>query len=273
MISKQNENRIRAAMAEIEAALKDDTGITEASQGEQPKAVVDIIPSDARAFPEAFFTDYGAFYDFIRGKKMFGATLEDDEWKGCEEIIRAFAMNGSPVADCAYGLATAYLETRMTMQPVRESFWLSKGAAERYATKMYDIRGARPSKARELGNVNPGDGAKFMGRGYPQVTGRTNYVRADKECAAIGLTEPGEILADPDLLLRPDIAAYVMVKGMTDGWFTGSKLSDDLPRSGAATFTQFEKSRDIINGRDRDDEIARFAIDFQTALLQAGYKV
>lgn len=263
MLSKNAENRILAALEEIRAAIADD----------RDDRIVVTPPAKEKQFPDDYFTDYGKFYDFVRAQKMFGPTLETDEWKGCEAIIKAFAVNGSPIAYCAYGLATAYLETRMTMQPVRESFWLSKAAAERYATKMYDIKGSRPSKARELGNIHPGDGAKFMGRGYPQVTGRTNYTRADKECAAIGLTKPGDILANPDLLLRPDIAAYVMVKGMEEGWFTTRKLADDLPETGSATFKQFEDSRDIINGRDRDDEIARFAIDFQTALLQAGYRV
>lgn len=261
MISKQNENRIRAALAEIAAALEDDTGAA---------ATPAPTPEGQRVFPDDYFVDYGAFYDFLRTKKMFGPTLEDDEWKGCEAIIRAFALHGSPISHCAYGLATPYLETKFTMQPVKEAFWLSDSAANRYFHKMYDIQGSRPSKARELGNLSPGDGTKYAGRGYVQLTGKRNYRVLTERLRAAGHNV--DLVNRPDEAMKPNIAALIMVIGMTEGLFTTRKLSDDLPSQGPATFEQFEASRDIINGRDRDDEIARFAIDFQTALLRAGYK-
>jgi predicted chitinase len=42
---------------------------------------------------------------------------------------------------------------------------------------MYDINGRRPAKALKLGNVNPGDGVRFHGRGYVQLTG-ADWVKA-----------------------------------------------------------------------------------------------
>jgi len=51
-----------------------------------------------------------------------------------------------------------------------------------------------------MGNVQPGDGWKYRGRGPMQITGRTNYVRFFR---ALGL--PDE--SDPDLLLQPDYGA------------------------------------------------------------------
>jgi putative chitinase len=58
--------------------------------------------------------------------------------------------------------------------------------------------------AKNLGNVNAGDGAKYIGRGYIQLTGRHNYkVYGD----AIGV----DILAKPDLAEDPEIAAKLAI--------------------------------------------------------------
>lgn len=217
-----------------------------------------------------FFEDAGRFYQFLRSNDMLGPTITEKEFQGCENTIIAFGLAGSPVSYCAYGLATKYLETNGSMEPVREAYWLSLAQAQAWARRMYDIQGQRPSKARELGNLSPGDGAKFMGRGDVQLTGKTNYVKATKKLRALGYDV--DLVAHPDAAMEPEIAAVIMVHGMLEGWFTGRKLSDDLPATGAATFKQFEDSRDIINGRDKDDVIARHAIDFQTALLRGGYK-
>jgi putative chitinase len=82
-----------------------------------------------------------------------------------------------------------------------------------------------------------------------------------------------DLVANPELALRPDVAAAVMVMGMRDGWFTGRKLSDDLPLKGPAGLSQFTASRDIINGHDRQADVATYANDFQTGLQHGGYKI
>jgi predicted chitinase len=69
--------------------------------------------------------------------------------------------------------------------------------------RKYDPKFA-PKKARALGNVKPGDGARYKGRGYIQLTGRYNYKRAGE---ALGLP----LEAKPELVERPDIAAKVAV--------------------------------------------------------------
>lgn len=213
------------------------------------------------------FEDYGRFYDFLRGNKMLGPKITSEEFNGCDAILRACIRVNWPISYTAYALATSYLETAMTMQPIKE-----KGG-QAYFQRMYDISGARPAKARELGNLTPGDGARYPGRGYVQLTGKANYIKATAKLQALGVLTMNESLVDnPELAMRPDVAAAVMTLGMQEGWFTGRKLSDDLPR-GPASLSQFVASRDIINGRDKDDEIAAFAIDFQTGLQQGGYKL
>lgn len=224
-------------------------------------------PPSAIARPKdasGFFADHARFYDFLRGNKMLGPNISGGEFAGCEAIIIGFAMAGAPVSYVAYGLGTAYHETAHTMEPVHEY------GGPAYLTRMYDIRGNRPAKARELGNLTPGDGVKFAGRGFVQLTGRSNYVRASAKLRAVGFDV--DLLANPDLAMRPDIAAAIMVYGMIEGWFTGRDLADDLLEDGPSTRAQFAASRDIINGTDKADLIAGYAVDFQTGLLAAGYK-
>lgn len=207
---------------------------------------------------------HGLFYDCLRSNHMLGPTITGDEFRGCDITISAFALAGAPVSYCAYGLATKYLETGGEMQPIDE-----RGGTA-YFTRLYDVRGARPKLARSMGNTQPGDGAKFHGRGDVQLTWRSNYERATKKLRALGYDV--DFVAQPDLVKEPHFAAIIMVYGMLEGWFTGRKLSDDLPATGPATHAQFVASRDIINGTDKQKLIADYAIDFQTALLQGGYR-
>ncbi|APR80418.1 Membrane-bound lytic murein transglycosylase D precursor [Minicystis rosea] len=69
----------------------------------------------------------------------------------------------------------------------------------------YDIR-QRPKKALELGNVNPGDGPRYKGRGPIQLTGRNNYRACGK---ALGLDLEGH----PELAIGPGVAFR------SAGWF------------------------------------------------------
>lgn len=218
------------------------------------------IPKSA----ERFFADHGAFYDFLRNNKMLGPKITQTELDGCEITIAAFALAGCPVSYCAYGLATKYLETAATMQPIDER------GGNSYFTRLYDIRGSRPSLARKMGNTEPGDGAKYHGRGDVQLTWRSNYERATKKLRELGYDV--DFVANPDRVKEPHFAAIIMVYGMLEGWFTGRKLSDDLPAYGPATHDQFVRSRDIINGTDKQSLIATYAMDFQTGLMQAGYR-
>lgn len=194
---------------------------------------------------------------FTLAKDVLGP-LAQHEVDGCNAIIAACGEAGWPIADTAYALATAFHETAGTMQPIKEHGGLG------YFTRLYDITGARTAKARELGNLTPGDGARYCGRGYVQLTGRTNYAKAS---AVVGV----DLVAEPDRAMEAPIAARIMVSGMSEGWFTGRDLADDLPRTGPATADQFRQSRRIINGVDKADKIAGEAMEFQEALIAGGW--
>lgn len=225
---------------------------------------VDLINAIAAAQPEPLVersTGLGnaaAFYDHIRKTKMLGPVLTTEEVDGCSAITMACGKAAWPIAWTAYALATAYLETAGTMQPIKEY------GGPTYFTRRYDIKGARPDKARELGNLAPGDGAKFCGRGYVQLTGRNNYLKAGQKLGC-------DLVNKPDLALTPDVAADIMVQGMAAGWFTGKKLADYLSDKQPETAVQFTKARRIINGTDRAEEIAGFAMEFQRALQMGNW--
>lgn len=152
----------------------------------------------------------------------------------------------------AYLLATAFHETATTMQPIREF------GGEGYFRRMYDIKGARPEVARALGNTQPGDGVRFHGRGYVQLTGRANYKRASD---SVGL----DLIANPDAAMRPDLAAHIAIVGMRDGWFTGKKFASYFNTAA----TDWKNARRIINGLDRADLVAGYAVAFRDAIRAA----
>jgi len=195
--------------------------------------------------------DRKRFFAAMRSGRLLGPVLDQSEVDGCDAILDA--MDGAPVNWTAYALATAYLETAHTMRPIKEI------GGGKYYFRMYDLGGNRPEVARELGNIHPGDGAKYPGRGYVQLTGRGNYERA-----AIKLRI--DLAGSPERALEPQVAADVMRLGMTEGWFTGKGFADFLPPDAAVTLTDFTRARRIINRQDRAAEIARYAATFLAAL-------
>ena len=68
----------------------------------------------------------------------------------------------------------------------KKEIWGPSGAQQRYEGK------------RDLGNVVDGDGKRFMGRGYIQVTGRANYTKYDTYLKSIG--SKADILKNPSAL-------------------------------------------------------------------------
>ncbi|ESK53610.1 glycoside hydrolase family 19 protein [Acinetobacter tjernbergiae] len=143
-------------------------------------------------------------------------------------------------------LATPWLETDRTIQPITE-----------YGSVKYFEKYDSGSLAKRLGNIQAldGDGFKYSGRGYIQITGTDNYKRVGK---ALGV----DLFNNPNLALKPEIAAKIMVYCMRNGVFTGKKLSDYIN----SKTQKYLSVRRIINGTDRAEDIACFAKVFEKAL-------
>jgi putative chitinase len=166
----------------------------------------------------------------------------------------------------AYALATIHIETAFTYEPIQEF----GGAA--YFERRY---GYQTRKGRELGNDAPGEGAKYSGKGFVQLTGEANYERMElkirekfpqivnewerKHSRRFDLTDFAEEAKDPTF------AFLIMTVGMFEGLFTGKRFANYIN----ANMTDYAGARRIINGQDRAAEIAGYAIRIEKILRDA----
>lgn len=94
----------------------------------------------------------------------------------------------SPLGAVA-AIATISVETGR-FQPTKE-----RGGPQ-YLASLYEDRA-------DLGNTTPGDGVKFRGRGFVQITGRWDY-------AHFGRAVGRDLEEYPDLALDPQVAAAIL---------------------------------------------------------------
>lgn len=114
-----------------------------------------------------------------------------------------------------------------------------------------------PSRvARELGNIQKGDGPKYRGRGFVQITGRRNYTDWTHRLSV-------DLVNQPELATLPQIAAQILVMGMTKGTFTGVALGAFV----AGNNRDFVNARQVVNGHDRAKQIAEIAQVYYKALI------
>jgi putative chitinase len=192
-----------------------------------------------------------AFFDGWRSQ--FGALTQDlvDALDFRLDKIEQHPQTGrTPRRMTAYVLATIKWETAHTMRPIDEH------GGDEYFERRY---GAHTALGRRLGNVHPGDGARFHGRGDVQLTGLANYKKAGE---ALGI----DLLEHPSLAKEPDIAWAIAVRGMTIGWFTGRRLADYFKDAG---LPDWEGARRIINGTDHAADVARIARKMDEILVLA----
>lgn len=148
----------------------------------------------------------------------------------------------------AYALATAWHEAQLIPQPE----W-GKGKGRKYG---------KPGK---YGQVP-------YGRGLVQITWDYNYEWLDGAAAEVGLIERGDLLANFDLALRPDIAVFALVNGMEHGRYNpkGKGIAHYIPASGA-TREDYVKARTLVNLNDKAGAIADYALKFGSALYYGGW--
>ncbi|UFA50955.1 glycoside hydrolase family 19 protein [Deinococcus radiophilus] len=114
-------------------------------------------------------------------------------------------LSEARAAEIARGLSAAAAGAGINT-PARITAFLAQLAHEscgfRYAEELWGPTSAqrRYEGRADLGNTQPGDGYRYRGRGWIQLTGRHNYRKFGQ---LLGLDLEG----NPDLAARPDVAA------------------------------------------------------------------
>lgn len=185
-----------------------------------------------------------AFYAALRRRDsgVFGTSLTQPQVDRLEAILTRLDAKRIELPQAAYILGTAYHES------------------DRFRTMEEYASGAAYEGRKTLGNTQPGDGKRFKGRGFVQITGRRNYTDWAKRLGV-------DLVGNPALAARLDHATTILIDGMMLGTFTGRKLPDYV----AGAKKDYANARRVVNGTDRAGLIAGYAKAFEAALSDAGY--
>ena len=74
----------------------------------------------------------------------------------------------------------------------------------------------RPQRAARLGNKAVGDGARYHGRGFVQLTWKSNYLKMSEHLSAV-TGEAVDLVARPELAKQLDHAVEILLHGMVAG--------------------------------------------------------
>ncbi len=197
--------------------------------------------------------DRARFYDRVR-QNPFPGRLSRAQVAGMDAIFDHWVLH-SKAADSAlaYVLATAFHETAGTMQPVRETLATSDAEAVARLDRAF-ASGRLPSVKVPYWRPDA-DGKSWLGRGFVQLTQKRNY-------EAMSDLTGEDLVADPGLVMRIDIAARILIEGMRVGLFTGWRLNYFFGRDKA----DWVGARKIVNGTDRAELVAGYGRAFVVAL-------
>jgi len=194
------------------------------------------------------------FLEHVKAE-LFSGKLKQSQVDGLTIILDAWEKSHADWDDrwLAYALGTTHLETGAAMQPINEI------GGTKYFEHRYGPNGSNPARAKKMGNTHPGDGAKFHGRGFVQLTWNVNYqAMSDHLTQTLGKTI--DLVKKPELALEPDYAAEIMFYGMSAGTFTGRKVSNYFTKTpnGKPAKDDWVGARAIINCHDNAAIIAGF---------------
>lgn len=156
--------------------------------------------------------------------------------KGRADLLQAIVVN-SPILFPEYGLTTKSRIVHFLAQIAHESAHFQ--TVEEYAS------GAAYEGRKDLGNTKKGDGKRYKGRGYIQLTGRANYATYGR---ILGL----DLINNPELAEVPLNALRIALE-----YWKAKKLNQYADKDDIRTITR------RINGgenglQDRKNYLAKF---------------
>lgn len=149
--------------------------------------------------------------------------------------LAAFGLTDANMISVALGTIRAETEGFVPIAELPSHFNTLPGQA---AFSAYEYK---------LGNTNPGDGARYRGRGYVQLTGRDNY-------AKFGAVLDIALLDNPDCACAPEVAACLLAAYLDAN---KDKLIKALAKD------DLKAARKVVNGGSHGLE--RFADTFRMA--------
>lgn len=175
------------------------------------------------------------FFDHVR-MNLFGGGLTQKQVEGLTAILDEWESGNSNKDDrwLAYMLATVHHETDKKFQGIEE---YGKG------------------KGRPYGKPDPVTGKTYYGRGFVQLTWKSNYEKMGKVLKI-------DLVNHPELALVLANCVKILFYGMINGSFTGKKLSDYFTPSKE----EWINARRIINGTDKANLIKGHALKFYAAI-------
>ena len=177
-------------------------------------------------------------------------TVADDLDKLTPELVKS-CWSQVPIDNVNQNLPlikTALKEYGLTDKPMLvAAMAVLRINSERFAPftetqNRFNTRGGTPFDAYEnradLGNTAPGDGAKYIGRGFIGLTGKSNYQSFGQQ---LGIEQ--DLLKTPDIANQPDVAARILASYL-------KRYSD--PMRSAILATDYTRGLRLVTGGTSD---------------------
>lgn len=217
----------------------------------QENPIEENICKCCRIDEETFFSNYEKEFP-RRDKKGNLLPMKESLKDSLKKVFTGISQYYSKEKrDCdirkiAYMLATAKHETAHTFNPIKEY------GGKSYLERMYDPILGKSEKRRSMAlkneNTQQGDGVKYCGRGFVQLTWKKNYRKTGEKFGV-------DLISFPEKALEHNLAIKIMIYGSEDGTFTGKALGDYI----SLDETDYYNARRVINGIDKAATIQGYA--------------
>lgn len=181
------------------------------------------------------------FHDFL-ARELFKGSLPAWQRDPVDHLVREGLRRDRLLEDCAYVLATAFHESGR----FKHTEEIGQGRGHDYGEPIVSMRGVKVT---------------YFGRGFVQLTWLQNYSKMSV-FLSLEMGREIDLVNKPDLASQPEMASLIIWEGMIRGMFTGKNLADYI-RPGAVDYVG---ARRIVNGNDKDELIAGYALKFEEAL-------